>query len=58
MADTIREAQDDGRNVFDGLDRDWATPILGRQDVPRTVLHDDPANRPTADELGKMLEAL
>lgn len=23
LADTIREAQDDGRNVFDGLDRDW-----------------------------------
>ncbi|MEV6731341.1 hypothetical protein [Streptomyces sp. NPDC051364] len=25
LADTIRDAQDDGRNVFNGLERDWAT---------------------------------
>ncbi|MFI6006972.1 hypothetical protein ACIA98_42745 [Streptomyces sp. NPDC051366] len=25
LAETIREAQDDGRHVFDGLERDWAT---------------------------------
>lgn len=25
LADTIREAQDDGCHVFDGLERDWAT---------------------------------
>ncbi|WP_327364397.1 hypothetical protein [Streptomyces sp. NBC_01296] len=25
LAETIREAQDDSRHVFDGLERDWAT---------------------------------